>query len=481
MVPGTARSKFGHVEDMGASTSTLDCATSTLTCPSGVEPQEVCLYGPTRARGPHTPPEVLCDWEWAADGNYTASCTSELYSCECPGDQPDSLSTSALGPYMEEHAMFVYGGPALLWGLTLILPSLYLILDWKRTFALPYAIRTASTIKTWFALCALSLFGLIAFNIFAPSNVWGECAQRGVCVYHMMFCEATRHHTAIRHPANFWSNLPFLWAALGILCVSADEYKKRSTRPNLMLDTYFGLLLFVHSFASFAWHGSNCTSIHFVDIALMSSVIAFFPYRFIASSAINVLGWSERKLSVPVALGYISITLAICISEIGKTPLYHESFPTGRARSMSLKPLDIMCYIGMPGLYPMPLVPLMAMRKSWGCVPAIFITVLALPIGFCGHALERLVADVGCMPTALLLQPTAILHWGAGLAIMGGYVQIHALEDAAKIIERSDEEVEAAALKVQTAMRAAAVRKEASQKARRNSHAWTEGEWTAEL
>jgi len=46
---------------------------------------------------------------------------------------------------------------------------------------------------------------------------------------------------------------------------------------------------------------------------------------------------------------------------------------------------------------------------------------------------------------------------------------------------RTDEEVEAAALKVQTAMRAAAVRKEASQKARRNSHTWTSGEWTAEL
>ena len=73
----------------------------------------------------------------------------------------------------------------------------------------------------------------------------------------------------------------------------------------------------------------------------------------------------------------------------------------------------------------------MAMRRTWGCFPAVVLSVLALPIGFCGHALERLVADLHCDPTAWLLQPTAILHWGAGLAIMGAYVQTHALEDCA--------------------------------------------------
>ena len=66
------------------------------------------------------------------------------------------------------------------------------------------------------------------------------------------------------------------------------------------------------------------------------------------------------------------------------------------------------------------------------CVPAVFLSVLALPVGFCGHALERLVADLHCDPTAWLLQPTAVLHWGAGLAIVGGYVQTHAMHDAAE-------------------------------------------------
>ena len=47
--------------------------------------------------------------------------------------------------------------------------------------------------------------GLMTAEHVLPPTVWGECAQR-VCVYHMMFCEATRHGSAVRHPANFWSS-----------------------------------------------------------------------------------------------------------------------------------------------------------------------------------------------------------------------------------------------------------------------------------
>jgi len=345
---------------------------------------------------------------------------------------PDTLATSALAPYMEDSAAFVYGGPILLWGLTLILPSLWLVLDWKQSFTLPRALSSASgsAWRTWLALCVLVLLVLVGFERLAPSDVWGDCAPRGVCVYHMMFCEATRHHSPVRHPANFWSNLLFIWAALGILCLTADERARSSTRPYQLLDVYFGLLLFVHSLASFAWHGSNCTEIHFVDIGLMGSVIAFFPYRFLAASLINALGWDESSLSKAVAVGYIALSIGIVSTDYAKTDLYHQAFPTGRARAKSLSGLDILSYIGLPGLYPLPSLPLMAMRKHWGCLPAIFLSIIALPVGFCGHALERLVADMYCMPTALILQPTALLHWGAGLAIMGGYVQTHALEDA---------------------------------------------------
>ena len=122
----------------------------------------------------------------------------------------------------------------------------------------------------------------------------------------------------------------------------------------------------------------------------------------------------------------------MCLStELAHTPLYHQAFPTGRARAMSLTPLDILLYIGLPGLYPLPLLPLATMRKSWGCVPAMFLAALALPVGFSGHALERLVVDLHCDPAARVLQPTSVLHWGSGLAIMAAYVQAHALDDEA--------------------------------------------------
>ena len=149
-----------------------------------------------------------------------------------------------------------------------------------------------------------------------------------------------------------------------------------------------------------------------------------------ASAECAALHVPTRRGAAQVAAGYVAVTVAICRGDIAHTELFHEAFPTGRARGMSLTPLDIMLYIGLPGLYPLPLLPTMAMRKTWGCVPAIFVTVLALPVGFCGHALERLVVDMHCQPTSWFLQPTAMLHWGAGLAIMGGYIQTHALNDA---------------------------------------------------
>ena len=138
------------------------------------------MYGARALRGPLAN-GFMCDWPWAADGNYTAMCTSKLDSCECPGIQPDSLATSAIGKYMEDSAAYVYAGPALLWGLTLILPALYLLLDWKKNFSLPRAFETASTTawNTWIALCVLTFLGLIAFGALAPANIWGECAQRG--------------------------------------------------------------------------------------------------------------------------------------------------------------------------------------------------------------------------------------------------------------------------------------------------------------
>ena len=51
----------------------------------------------------------------------------------------------------------------------------------------------------------------------------------------------------------------------------------------------FALVLLGMAIASFGWHASNCTEVHFVDIGLMNSVIAFFPLRFGFASAVHAL------------------------------------------------------------------------------------------------------------------------------------------------------------------------------------------------
>ena len=71
----------------------------------------------------------------------------------------------------------------------------------------------------------------------------------------------------------------------------------------------------------------------------------------------------------------------------------------------------------------------MAQLRSWGCVPAIALCVVALPLGFCAHAAERLVADLHCEPTSLLTQPTACFHVATALAITAAYVHALALEE----------------------------------------------------
>jgi hypothetical protein len=136
---------------MGAALSSAisDCADSALSCPSGAEPQEVCVYGAMASHGPQAH-GFLCDW------HYNATCTSRLDSCACPGAQPDTLASSALAPYVEDSALFVYGGPVLLWGLTLVLPTLYTLpsLKWERSFGLPRAMHTMSrsAFTTWISL-----------------------------------------------------------------------------------------------------------------------------------------------------------------------------------------------------------------------------------------------------------------------------------------------------------------------------------------
>ena len=46
------------------------------------------------------------------------------------------------------------------------------------------------------------------------------------------------------------------------------------------------------------------------------------------------------------------------------TPLYHQAFPTGHSRFLTLTPVEIMLYVGLPGLYPLPVLWRMAPTLS---------------------------------------------------------------------------------------------------------------------
>ena len=213
-----------------------DCAASTLSCAAG-EPQEMCSYG---GGAPGHRPGQPCDW-----GDLSSLCTSQLASCDCSA--PTGIEASPLTRYTEASpldATVVYAGPVMLWTLTLLTWPLYKHLTgWSRTFRPPRAVTSAVSrraIVVWVALCVGATAALLLAALLLPPAAWGPCAQRGVCVYHMMFCEATRHHSAVRHPANFWSNLPYVYAALGMLCLAADERARRVARPYQLLDLRFG-------------------------------------------------------------------------------------------------------------------------------------------------------------------------------------------------------------------------------------------------
>lgn len=416
----------------------VNCSASGLLCAAG-EPQETCTYGNP------------CDW------GVTHGCTSKVVDCACPPDFYSGESTSNLHLIVKEPDDWYVAacGPAGLWVLTVVV-GLYLALapkSWKakwKASSFPASLTVSRQLfSLWMACCALTTAAMAFFAAYAPSDIWGECSQRDVCVYHQMFCEATRHGSAVRHPANTLSNLPYICLALGLFLLGAYEagvlspntsrlydpfrpapYSDVSSRPYQVLDLMFGGVLLAMAIASFIWHGSNCTGIHFIDIGLMNCVIAFFPYRYFVSLAAGLIGIQETRISGLAAAGYAAVCAAAFYDMYSKTDDFLQAFPTGKARAEhSLTALDTALYIGVPGLYPVPTLGLMALRKSWGHVPSMLICLIALPVAFMGHAAEKLVLDYRCEPTSLLTQPTATFHLFTGVAIAAAYVQARALMD----------------------------------------------------
>ena len=359
----------------------------------------------------------------------------------------------------EEDRSIVAGGGIMLWALSGIM-IVYLGLstlessvgirrrgEWQAS-AFPRSLLISQrALLVWASTCAATTAALVALASSADAGAWGPCAQDNVCVYHQMFCEATRHGSAVRHPANAWSNLLYVYTAVGILLLAAKEsgmlsvhtsrlwdpfsppkYSDVTQRPFQLLDVLFALVLLSMASASFVWHASNCTWIHFVDIGLMNCVIAFFPYRFLVAVAARLFGSSEADVSGVGAAGYAGVCALLFFDMVRRTETFAAGFPTGVARaSNGLSAVDTALYIGLPGLYPVPTLLLMANRRKWGHTPSMLACLVALPLAFTGHASEKLVLDFFCEPTSLLLQPTATFHVFSGVAIAAAYVQARAL------------------------------------------------------
>lgn len=405
---------------MGNKAST---ACSSLTCADGLEAQEVCTAPP-------------CNWD-------TPRCRSDQTGCTCPQASFGIASSILPDEGAVPHAC---AGFCMLWVLLLLLPTLVKWckpkLAWQSGTSLASLVATLppGVLRCWAALCAASTAGLIAFASLAPPGVWGGC-EAEVCVYHSMFCEPTRHGSAVRHPANFWSNLPYLYVSLFLLCQAGGDAwgHGRSARPYALLDATFGLVLFGLTLASLMWHASNCTAVHFVDIGLMDSVIAWFPLRtaFMATTSarqrllprhryVGADSDADSDASLPAGIAYAFAVAAICRGWYAKTEQFSLGFPTGRARS-DLVPSEVLLFVGLPALYPVPALATAALRGRLGHTGAMRAALVSLALGFSAHGAERLALDLWCDPGSYL-QPTAALHVCTGVTIGTGYIWARSIE-----------------------------------------------------
>jgi hypothetical protein len=244
-----------------------------------------------------------------------------------------------------------------------------------------------------------------------------------------MFCEPTRHAALVRHPANFWSNIPYLLNGLYLLCQARlDLVAGSRARPFALADALFGVVAFAHALASFAWHGSGCAEVHFVDIGLMNCIILYMPLRLAALAAASLLRCSDSAVSLATAACFAAAATAALRGALQHTPTFLQAFPTGRARG-DLTVVEMASIIATPALYALPAWATVALRRRWGHIGALQLAAWSLPLGFGCQMTERWALDLYCDPSSYL-QPTAGLHLCTGLTIAAAYAHARSLETA---------------------------------------------------
>lgn len=227
--------------------------------------------------------------------NLNTTCRVLLKGCECPRARA-GLEGSVLP------ALGAYCSTALGYAILLSIPLLYPLIGRVVRAGAPWrvsrgwraaveAVAPKARPELHGATVVAATAAVVGFGLNAPADVWGGC-EKEVCAYHLMFGEATRHYAAVRHPANYYSNLPSLWLSLFLLVEAAHSvvgHNGGAPRAFVLMDAIFGLVLFSMTIASLIWHASNCAWIHFIDLGLMYSVIAWFPIRCAVSIAVHVV------------------------------------------------------------------------------------------------------------------------------------------------------------------------------------------------
>lgn len=266
------------------------------------EPQEACV-----AEG--------CDWVQFPDAPCAAAAAP---SCVCPAARL-GVEGSALPQLLGgENARFDSEEEAL--NVALVLSSvlfvatlplwplvLHHVVGLPRAEAVPTGGLLKGLLRRSVAVQGGALVGsMLACNWALPRMLPLplECSAR-VCVYHQMFCEATVHgEHLVRHPANTWSNVGFIGVACLVLqrCWAARAYR--------VFDGAFGAALLALALCSTAWHGTNCDTAHYYDLALMNAVLLFFPLRYLS-------------LLLPSPAYALAAWLLILLKELRTAVIYH--------------------------------------------------------------------------------------------------------------------------------------------------------------
>eukprot|EP00812_Abedinium_dasypus_P016158 NODE_985_length_1280_cov_222.315918.p2 GENE.NODE_985_length_1280_cov_222.315918~~NODE_985_length_1280_cov_222.315918.p2 ORF type:complete len:383 (-),score=102.18 NODE_985_length_1280_cov_222.315918:118-1104(-) len=272
------------------------------------------------------------------------------------------------------------------------------------------------------AFCTAAAVAAVAFADAAgvrwPKAMGAELTR----TYEELFCEPARPHGFVRHLGNAYSNAIYVFE--GVLFLACQ---RGNTSPFCLPDVALGVLAVVHAVASFVWHASNAPKSHYVDLALMNTLIQCIFVRGGCTALSVLLGLRGAA----VCFSLIALASAVCNTQhavmLWSTGLLDDGCPVPckeigfRGKGVTTAAL----FVGRPiGCILMPAIPMCCLR-SVGCLPILQLTLAAFALGFAICVFERYALGGVELPKspwlAAMLSPTAIMHVLSGAALIGSY------------------------------------------------------------